>query len=383
MLTGLAALENTDWSRLHHAYGRATDTPGHLRALLREAPKSREQAMSHLWSAILHQGTPWTATGPAALVIAGLLSDEQIDRGEPIRANLLSFLVSVAEAPEQVGLSIEELERMAAFDIEPFLDSEDDEALYGNENAANSFYARAILGCIRVAPVLMKVMLEGVAHSSPRVRACAAMGAVTLAKTESLRSYANDLESRLLALARAAHNSDERSAHVLALGDLGFSPIDFLEDPSPAVRICAALAPSLAAHPVAINELLNALEQHAGDIDGWFVDKPPQFPMRPRFAVVARLVQQVKDFDRLVNAAIALVSVTAKYCVDFDWGLLLTAAFSDGTGMVKTEAQRRFLSALVKKRELWDSTFGNAWLWFKKAGLPYDRRACARLVKGS
>ena len=78
--------------------------------------------MSHLWSAIIHQGTPWTATGPAALVVAGLLSDERIDRGEPIRANLLSFLVSVAEAPEQAGLNIEELERMAAFDIEPFLE---------------------------------------------------------------------------------------------------------------------------------------------------------------------------------------------------------------------------------------------------------------------
>jgi hypothetical protein len=337
--------------------------------------------MSHLWSAIIHQGTPWTATGPAALVVAGLLSDERIDRGEPIRANLLSFLVSVAAAPEQAGFSIKELERMAAFDIEPFLDSEDDEALYGNEDAANSFYARSILGCIRVAPILMGAMLEGLDHSSPRVRVCAAMGAVTLAETESLRSHATGLESRLLALARAARNSDERSAHVLALGDLGYSPTVFLEDPSPAVRMCAALAPSLATNSAAINELLKALEQHAGDIDEWFVDKPPQFPMRPRFPVVARLVQQVKDFDRLVDAAIALVAVTAKFCVDFDWGPLLTAAFSDGSGIVKTGAQRRFLGALVQKTELWDSTFGNASLWFKKAGLPYDRQACARRLK--
>jgi hypothetical protein len=280
-----------------------------------------------------------------------------------------------------VGLSVEELERMAAFDIEPFLSSEDDEALYEHEDAANSFYARAILGCIRVAPILVNVMLEGLVHSSPRVRAYAAMGAMTLAKTEPLRSYAKDLESRLLALARATHNSDERSVYVLALGDLGFSPIGFLEDSSPAVRMCAALAPSLAANPVAINELLNALEQHAGEIDDWFVDKPPQFPMRPRFPVVARLIQQVKDFDRLVNAAIALVAVTAKYCVDSDWGPLLAAAFSDGSGSVKTEAQRRFLGALVQKRELWDSTFGNASLWFKKTGLPYDRQACARWLK--
>jgi hypothetical protein len=378
MLTGIAALEHTDWSRLYHAYGRATDTPGHLRSLLREDLEPREQAMEHLFSAVIHQGSPWTATGPAALVVAGLLSDERIDRDEPTRANLLSFLVSVAEAvaegPEQAGLSIEELERLAAFDIETLLDSEIIKDL-------SVEYARAILGCIQVAPILMKVMLEGLAHSSPFVRALAAKGAVTLTKTESLRSYAKDLESRLLALARAAQNSDERSAHVLSLGDLGFSPIDFFEDRSPAVRMCAALAPSLAANPVAINELLNALEQHAGEIDDWFVDEPPQFPWRPRFSVVARLIQQVKDFDRLVNAAIALVSVTTKYCVDFDWGPLLTAAFSDGSGIIKTEAQRQFLGALVKKSELWDPMFGNADKWFKKAGLPYDRQSCSRRLK--
>ena len=33
METGLALLDKTDWSRLHHAYGRANDTPGHVRAL--------------------------------------------------------------------------------------------------------------------------------------------------------------------------------------------------------------------------------------------------------------------------------------------------------------------------------------------------------------
>ena len=55
------------------------------------------------------------------------------------------------------GIAIEVAEQG---DIDPFLDSEDDEALYGNKDAANSFYARAILGCIEVAPVLMKVTLS-------------------------------------------------------------------------------------------------------------------------------------------------------------------------------------------------------------------------------
>lgn len=381
MLTGLQALENNDWSRLHHAYGCAADTPGHLLALLQPDLESRNQAMSHLWSAIIHQGTPWTATGPAALVVAGFLSDERIDCGAPVRANLISFLASVAEAPEHAGLDIEELERMADFDIAPFLDSEDDEALYENEEASNSFYARSILGCIAVAPVLMKVMLEGLANDSPWVRAYASMGAVTLAKTDALRGYSRGIESRLLELAHAAEDTDERSAHVLALGDLGCSPILFLEDKSPAVRMCAALAPSLATSTVAINELLNILEHHAGQIDKWFVEKPPQFPMHPRFPAVVRLAQHEKDFNRLVNAAIAVVRITAKFCVDFDWGPLLVAAFSDGSGRIKAESQRQFLKALVEKSELWDSTFGNAFKWFKQAGLPYDRKACVKILK--
>jgi len=332
--------------------------------------------MSHLWSAIIHQGTPWTATGPAALVVAGLLSDERIDRGEPIRANLLSFLAGVAEVPEQTGWTIDELERMAAFDVEPFFNSEDD-----NVDAANSFYARSILGCIEVAPVLMEVMLSELENSSPRVRACAAMGAVVLARTDSLRGYSKDLESQLLEMARSAQDTDERSSLVLALGDLGVSPRAFLEDASPAVRMCAALAPGLAADAGAINELLNALEHNAEKIDDWFVEKPPQFPMMPRFCIVQRLVEQVKDFDRLVNSAIAVVGVTTKRCADFDWGPLLAAAFSDGSGIVKTESQRRFLRALLRNEQIWDSKFANSRRWFGRAGLPLDRGACARLIE--
>jgi hypothetical protein len=339
----------------------------------------RTKAMQHLWSAIIHQGTPWSATGPVALVVAGLLSDERIDRGESLRASLLSFLASVADAPADAGLSIDELNRMAAFEIEPFLDAEDDEGLYENEDAANSFYARAILGCIEVSPVLMKVMLDGFQNGNGRVRACAAMGAVTLAKTKPLGHYAKEVELRLLALAQSALDSDERSAHVLALGELGNSPKAYLNDPVPAVRMCAALAPTLATDPVAISELIRSLE-NAASIDDWFVMRPPQFSMRPRFTVIARLVEREKDFSRLVSAAEAVVAVTWTAGVDLDWGPLLAAAFPDGDGVVKTDAQRRFLSALVNKAELWDRTLGNANKWFKQAGLPYDRRRCAELV---
>src|SRR6266852_3392924 len=129
MLTGLKALEATDWSKLYHAYGRATDTPSHLRALLKDDAEARKAALSHLWSAVIHQGTPWTATGPAALVVAGIMADECIDHGNPpVRLDLLSFLVSVAEASTPSGWSMEQLERLASYNIDHLIDAEDENA---------------------------------------------------------------------------------------------------------------------------------------------------------------------------------------------------------------------------------------------------------------
>ena len=381
MLKGLAALRAIDWSRLHHAYDWATDTPGHLRSLAAGDDDAHREAMSHLWSAIIHQGTPWTATGPAAAVIGGLLLDDLLERvNEPACAELVSFLVSVAEIAEQSGWSREELEGQAAgYDLEPLIEARDDATLFEDVEAANAFYARSILGCAKVTPILAEVMLEGLASADPRVRTHASMGAVALAASESMRTHAEGLASRLTALARAAPDTDERCAHVLALGDLGIAPVEFLDDPSPAVRMCAALAPELASD-AATGELLAALERHARRLDAWFTDRPPQFRLQPRFAVVARLLERVDDFDRLADAAVAVVRASSKYCVDHDWGPLLAAAFLDGTGAVASDAQRRFLRALVKKKELWDPRLGNAHKWFEKAGLPRDRRACAKLL---
>ncbi|HWS90514.1 MAG TPA: hypothetical protein VN282_26335 [Pyrinomonadaceae bacterium] len=384
MITGLPVLEETDWSRLHHAYGRATDTPGHLRALLKEDAEGRKQAFDHLWSAIIHQGTPWTATGPVALFIAGLLRDEtRARRVGPIRADLFEFLLGVAHLAglwEEEAAELERTEASHGQDLDALIDAGDDETLYDG-TTGEAAYARALLGCVRAAPALMAVMLEGLTDADPVVRAHASAGAVALARCGPMRGHLKEFETRLTALARTARDADERCAHVLALGDLGAAPTDFLEDPSPAVRICAALTPGLAGNAAATLELLDALKHHAVDIDGWFTNTPPQFSLRPRFSVVARLVEQVKDFEMLADAAVAVLPVTTKYTVDYDWGPLLAAAFPDGSGVIKTEAQHRFLAALVDRKLLWDPKFWNARAWFEKAGLPYDRQACAELVR--
>jgi hypothetical protein len=222
MLTGLQALEATDWTKLHHAYGRAIDTPGHLRALLDGDAAARKAAMTHLWSAVIHQGTPCTATGPAALVVAGMMADERIGSGDPpVRPDLIAFLVRVAEAsiPSDWTMEqLEQLEQLASYDIHHLLASDDEGAVYEDDDAAS----------------------------------------------------------------------------------------------------------------------------------------------------------------------VAVVGITSRHCIDHDWGPLLAAAFRDGSGAVKTEAQRRFLGALVNQADLWNrgSTLGNALKWFEKAGLPFDRGECERRMKG-
>jgi hypothetical protein len=59
---------------------RATDTPAYLRALVSGDTTAQQAALDHLWAAVIHQGTPWTVTPMAALVVAGLLADPALSQ---------------------------------------------------------------------------------------------------------------------------------------------------------------------------------------------------------------------------------------------------------------------------------------------------------------
>ncbi|MEO7716396.1 MAG: hypothetical protein ABIY70_09335 [Capsulimonas sp.] len=379
MLIGLSALEETDWSRLLHAYGRAVDTPGHLRAFLEFDADARAAAMSHLWAAILHQGSAYTATPAVALVLVGLLADERIDQGEPGRAHVLSFLGYVAQVFDYADLDVDSLKRLAAFDVEAYLDAYDDDES-DNEEASSALYARTILGCYEARPVIMQVMLDALGHSRSEVRVEAAWGASILANDPSLKNTKHDIETQLWALIETAPTIDERCALVLALGELGIRPVQFLNESSPALRMCAALSPELAENEAALEELATTLRLHASEIDTWFSERPPQFEMSPRFSIIERLAKNVKDFGQIVDAAVAVAQVATKHTVDYDWGPLLAMAFADGSGSPSSEPQRRYLEALVDREELWDPVYANPRRWFKKAGLPYDRQACFDLL---
>ncbi|MER6533124.1 hypothetical protein ACWDE0_02425 [Streptomyces sp. 900105755] len=67
-----AGLDQTDWSRLHHAYGSAEDIPALLRDLASPVEKTAAEAEQELWSSIVHQGTVYSATAPAVPFLARL-----------------------------------------------------------------------------------------------------------------------------------------------------------------------------------------------------------------------------------------------------------------------------------------------------------------------
>jgi hypothetical protein len=343
----------TEFATLLHAYGRATDTPAHLAALAAGSPSG----LDHLWSAIIHQGTPWTATAPAALAVAemvgGLASAE-------LRAGLLSFLAAVAEAGRDYP-QLTDLAPPPGFDFDATLatalaaDAEDE--LYGDEIMANALYLVAVQGCHEITPILLTTAVESLSDPAPEVRSAAAqlVGAcaaqppaetgsrvATAAEAGSTAPTAGAgspaaagagstaaagagstaaagagspvaavatsvLAGSLTALAARAE-PDERAALVLTMGELGLSPVAYLADPHPGVRACAALAPALAADPRATAEILAALADPAA-VESWFTRRPPQFHAHIRFTLIAAAIERAPTPADLLPAALAIAGV--------------------------------------------------------------------------
>lgn len=156
------------WAELFHAYGPAIDTPAHLFALVAGTAREREDALAHLTSAILHQGTPWPATAPVAEVLVGLLRAGHL---RAVHDDISRFLADIIEVSEQVAAATAPLAELEAQARNPDLDAwiaetaplwgtdqeaaeEEYEALFDDDALASALLARAYLGCVRVAPAL-------------------------------------------------------------------------------------------------------------------------------------------------------------------------------------------------------------------------------------
>jgi hypothetical protein len=84
-------LDDTPWPTLDHTYGPAIDTPIHLRLLLADDERLRNDALELLGDSLLHQGSVYSATVPAVRLVRRLSADERV----PGRGELAAFLGAV------------------------------------------------------------------------------------------------------------------------------------------------------------------------------------------------------------------------------------------------------------------------------------------------
>ncbi|MEV6813131.1 hypothetical protein [Micromonospora sp. NPDC051296] len=365
-----SVLEDTDWGSLEHAYDSASDTPDQLMLLLSGDAALCGEALAYLDGAVLHQGTIYSATAPAALFVAGILDDPRTlvpcesalpwdERERPLRAALLEWLGNVAES--------------ATYD-----DPEPDD----DETDDWEDYAQAVEACRAIRPDLYARVAPFLDHTEPTVRQ-AAVGAVTdLLLAPELAEQRAEVADRLLRSVEGM-TPVERAGIALTIGSWGIAPRSLLADEHPGVRACAALTKALDDDPRARDEVRLALRDPR-TADSWFDENPPQLDGQVRFTLVEALLRRTTAFDEVAEAALAVARMTNAYTVDSDWGPLLIRAFPEGfvKGQELSAAQRQFLTAIVDNDRCWGS-IANPTFWFSRAGLPADRDGLRALLTGS
>lgn len=387
------------WALLSHAYGPASDAPVALRALLEGNDREKADAVDYLQGAVAHQGTLYLATAPVAVAVASILLDPRLAKPVDhwtdlvggrltLRSHLLSFLATVAEGCrfEKPRLELEATAHPPGRDDEvtalalSFASAKSAPETWSDEVLANAYMARSILACRDACPRVVDPVFRCLDDPNWEVRVYAADCCAKLVGHPDLLERRPELASRLEQMATRGERV-ERAALVLSLGHIGVPPLWFLNDPDQAVRVSAAVAPSLLGDSAARKEILSALADPAG-ADGW-LPPLPQLKGRLRFSLVREAVKRVGSFEELLPAAIAVAGMTSRQTVDGDWGPLLAAAFPTPLRRPPglTAAQRSFLAALLENSKVWeDERYANPRRWLEGAGLPYKKEALRQLL---
>ncbi|MGV9304017.1 hypothetical protein ACWDLG_11655 [Nonomuraea sp. NPDC003727] len=402
MIDARSVIEKTNWASLHHAYGDASDAPEALLALLSEDAERCGAALGYLDAAVLHQGTLYPATAPAALFVAAILDDPRTlipcesalpwdDRERPLRAALLEWLGSVAESASYWDDELdddedEDEDEDGGDDAGEIADEDEDDEDDDEDAGADDEGGEGADGEIRAAEACQAIRRDLYVAVLPflddpddavRRAAFGAMGHLMLAP--ELTEFRGEQARRMQSLAHLG-TAEERAAAALTMGNWGLAPQAFLADPDPSVRAAAALAPALDPDPRALAEVRRALADPVA-ADGWFAEPLPQLDGMLRFALIKALLRRTREFEEIVPEALAVARMTNAYTVESDWGPLLERAFPAGhtSGRPLSTAQRRFLLAIADNDECWGSV-ANPMIWFSRAGLPYDRESLRSLA---
>ncbi|WP_435111068.1 hypothetical protein [Nocardiopsis synnemataformans] len=415
MQTGPDVLHTTDWARTFHAYGSGADAPGHLALLLTGDAHEHGRALDHLHSALLHQGTVYPATVPAALFVAGILDRPELDdpSRDPgpeaagaapgsLRRVLLDFLAGAAEGalhqnpagPVPEPPAGAELDRVYAA-----LASEDEDEAVGvwETPAVDALMLRVGPDMRAAAPALYAAVEPHLTAPDAGTRMCAVEAAAALARL-------GGLEPDLSGAADMAETRDEGAVIVLALGACGGDTTEFLTHADPAIRACAALAPGQRANPAATAELAAALADPDA-ADAWFTRRPAHFIGHVRFALVRELTERstAEDAARLLPVLRALAPLTSPLTAAADAGPLLDLVFRGAdagseagpAGTAEplaagpaaprdpaelTAVQRDYLRVLAEHDGFWGGRFANFLVVLARLGLPRERHELRALL---
>lgn len=384
-------IDAAPWHRMFHAYAVATDTPNHLKALATDDAEAHKAALTHLFSAEIHQGTPWPSTPTTAVFVARLLADGLI-RDPGLRVDLLRFLRAVAESGDLGGRADEAraaaypeddravndwLDRYLAADEEGRLGLWTDEAEVGELLAV-----RAVVDCHDAMPRLLELVLPLAGAPEPDVRTAALSAAVVLAR----HPRADAQRSRLIeTLAEAAREpglpADDRAALVLCIGETGAAPREFLADPWLVVRGCAALAPALAADPEALGVLAELIASPRAFELG-FTRRPDQFGTSPRCSLIAAACARLPDDDRLIAGVASVEPGDGWFSAEDEIGPYLRRFFAAGWPVPAERGRgQRSLARLIARADgLWNPGDGNRYLAFARLSLPQGREAWRELA---
>lgn len=364
-------VDGTDWGALWHAYGDASDTPAHLLALLGEDPEACAEALGHLDAAVLHQGTVYPATAPAARFVAAVLDDPRTllpcgsalpwdERIRPLRAALLEWLGLLAESALLVDL-----------------DLEDDDA--GDDQDEFEVAGRAAFrACQDLLPELFTAVEPLLGDTDPAVGPAALGAAAELLGHPALADRRAPLADRI-SRSPALEDPVARAGFAVTLSGWGVPPVDLLDDPHPGVRSHAAISPLLDDEPAATAWVRHALQDPL-QADEWLDEPPPQLHGRLHFHLVAALLRRTGSFDEVVDEAVAIARICSAYTVGVEWAPLLDRAFPGGwDGSALSDGQRRFLTELLANEACWDGV-ADLRTWFDRLGLPGRRDELRQLV---
>ncbi|WP_166663786.1 hypothetical protein [Streptomyces sp. NBC_00582] len=268
-----------EWSRLHHAHGRADDVPGHLAALTDPDPAARRAAVSVLSGTLYHQGTRWPASAHAVTPLVTLLDTPST----PDRATVLALLHAVAlgDLPDDLlpfdpAPAFAEADGIGPADEQAVirvLFEEDDPDVEAVADVADAVALRWAADAYHAAGRHTASVLRRLHDPDPVVAARAAAFAVWYPRAPGLPD----------ALAAVPHDRTlpRASAH-LALGHLPgpLGPTERaslttgLTSPDETVRLTAAIA-SARRHPAALPDEVLTILVHSydtgacGTLPGW------------------------------------------------------------------------------------------------------------------